>query len=100
MSFGLADKTIQLINLVFSEYEDIEEVIIYGSRVKGSFKNGSDIDLTLKGKDLTLKTMFSIEDKLDDLLLPYTIDISIFSQINNSELIDHINRLGEVFYQK
>ena len=87
MSFGLADKTIQLINLVFSEYEDIEEVIIYGSRVKGSFKNGSDIDLTLKGKDLTLKTMFSIEDKLDDLLLPYTIDISIFSQINNSELI-------------
>jgi len=100
MPFGLTDKTIQQINDVFAQFTAIEQVIIYGSRAQGNYKNGSDIDLTIKGKDLTMQLIFVIEDKLDDLLLPYTFDLSLFEQINNPDLINHIHRVGEVFYHK
>lgn len=45
--FGLKEATIKKIWAVFSEYPLVAKVVIYGSRAKGNFKNGSDIDLTL-----------------------------------------------------
>lgn len=85
---------------IFAKYESVEEVIVYGSRAKGNHKNASDIDLTLKGTGLNLPTLYAIENELDDLLLPYTIDLSLFQQLSNSNLVDHIQRVGQVFYQK
>jgi len=100
MLYGLATKTIQAVNMVFSNYENIEAVILYGSRVKGNFSPGSDIDLTLKGKGIKLQQLNKINIELDDLLLPYTFDLSIFDHISNSDLIEHIDRVGKVFYQQ
>ncbi len=98
--FGLKDKHIELIHSVFSRHPSVEKVIIYGSRAKGNPKNGSDIDLTLKGRALDLESIMKIEDELDDLLLPYKIDLSIFEKIENPDLVDHINRVGIEFYKK
>ena len=96
--YGLKDKHIKAINSVFSKYPQIEKAILYGSRAKGKYRNGSDIDLTLAGNDLDLSTLLRIETELDDLLLPYKIDLSILHKIENQDLIDHINRSGIVFY--
>ena len=52
MQFGLKQTTIDKINSVFEKYPDVEQVIIYGSRAKGNYRNGSDIDITLKGKEI------------------------------------------------
>ena len=98
MKFGLKKETIGKINKVFAEYPQIEEAILYGSRAKGNFKNGSDIDLALKGSKLTLSLVNTISLKIDGLLLPYSFDISIYKQINNPDVIDHIKRNGVVFY--
>jgi predicted nucleotidyltransferase len=46
MKFGLKDETIQKICDVFTRYPQVEKAILYGSRAKGNFHNGSDIDLT------------------------------------------------------
>ncbi|MCK5096873.1 MAG: nucleotidyltransferase domain-containing protein [Desulfobacteraceae bacterium] len=100
MLYGLNKEIVQKINKIFLHYDQIEEIIIYGSRAKGTFKPGSDIDLTLKGKDLNLKTLNKIGLDLDNLNLPYTFDISIYNRITNSDLIDHIKRVGKVFYKK
>lgn len=97
--FGLKQNDITLINHCFSQFSEIEQVIIYGSRAKGNFKNGSDIDLTIIG-DLDYKAMLKLENLLDDLLLPYTIDLSLHRQISNSDLLNHIQRVGKVFYRK
>ncbi len=56
----------------------LEEAILYGSRAKDTYKPGSDIDLTLKGQELDISVMNKISIKLDDLLLPYTFDLSIY----------------------
>jgi len=100
VKYGLKTSTIDQINQVFSTYPQIEQVIIYGSRAKGNFHNGSDIDLTIKGESLSPSHLMQIESKLDDLLLPYKFDLSQIHKIDNPELLDHIKRVGKTFYQK
>ena len=95
---GLKPRTVEAINGVFTRHPEVERAILYGSRAKGNYRNGSDIDLTLDGPDLNLGLLFSIENELDDLLLPYKIDLSIRRHISNPDLLDHINRVGKVFY--
>jgi len=98
--YGLDQETIKKINLVFQGFEGVEAVILYGSRAKGNFKPGSDIDMTLKGKKINLHLLNKISLELDNLLLPYTFDVSIYHQISNPDLINHISRVGKTFYPK
>lgn len=101
LRFGLKENTIHKICAVLSHYPQVDKAILYGSRAKGNYKNGSDIDLTLRsGKDLTLNMMLKIMDELDDLLLPYTIDLSIFDHISDPDVIEHIQRVGVTFYER
>lgn len=99
MRFGLKKETIEKICAVFSRYPQVEKAVLYGSRAKGNYKNGSDIDLTLYGNaDLTTTVLYKIIEEIDDLLLPYTIDLSIFGNISDADVIEHIQRVGVVFY--
>jgi predicted nucleotidyltransferase len=100
MKFGLKKEAIKKIRDIFKRYEPIEEVILYGSRAKGNFKPGSDIDLTLIGKGLNLKVLNKISLELDDLLLPFSFDLSLYHHIKQPDLIGHIQRVGKVFYSK
>ncbi|MBI4647634.1 MAG: nucleotidyltransferase domain-containing protein [Bacteroidia bacterium] len=100
MKFGLKDDIILKVNAILISHIEVEQAIIYGSRAKGNFKQGSDIDITLKGENLGLDILNKICREVDDLLLPYTFDISIFKQIKNNDLLDHIERVGIIFYNK
>ena len=98
--FGLPENHIKLIRSVFEKYTDVSKVILYGSRAKGNFRTGSDIDLTMTGEKLDFDTLLRISTELDDLLLPYNIDLSLFNLIDNKELKEHINGVGVVFYER
>ena len=100
MNFGLTDLTIQLITSVFLKHSEIEEVVIYGSRAKGNYREGSDIDLTLIGQGLSYDLLSTILQEIDDLNTPYLFDISIFSSLNSPDLEEHITRVGKTFYKK
>ena len=101
MKYGLSEQTLQKIRDVFNQYSQVEEVVLYGSRARGDYKNGSDIDLTLRGGDALTHTILSkIANDLDDQLLPYTIDLSIFKNIRNPDMVEQIERVGVVFYKK
>ncbi len=76
--FGLKDTDIHLINSVFENYSCITKI----------------------GEDINLTTLLKIENELDDLLLPYQIDLSIYNKIENLDLISHIKRMGIVFYER
>ena len=99
MTYGLKDKDITAIKNVFAGFKQIEQAIIYGSRAKGNYKPASDIDITFKGNGLDTTVINKIATRLDDLLLPYTFDLSIHAHIQNPDLIEHIKRVGKVFYQ-
>ena len=98
--YGLLPSVVDSINQVFRQYPKIERAIIYGSRAKGNYKIGSDIDLTLIAPDLSLSELLAIENEIDDLMLPYKLDLSSMDSIENNELIDHIKRVGKPFYVK
>ncbi|HQV69510.1 MAG TPA: nucleotidyltransferase domain-containing protein [Thermoflexales bacterium] len=100
MRFGLSETAIQNMRDVFARHPQVERVILYGSRAKGNYKNGSDIDLTLQGDGLTLRALYRVMDDLDELLLPHSIDLSIMAHIDDPAVLDHIRRVGVVFYAK
>ena len=101
MKYGLSNQTLQKIRDIFVQYPQVEEVVLYGSRAGGDYKNGSDIDLTLRGGDALTHTILSrIANDLDDQLLPYTIDLSIFENIRNPEMVEQIERIGVPLYKK
>ena len=100
MKFGLREETIKKINSVFEKIPEMQEAIIYGSRAKGNYRIGSDIDLTLKGTNLTSDILSQIADEIDELNTPYLFDISIFERLNAPDLEEHINRVGKIFYSR
>ncbi len=81
-------------------YPSIEKDILYGSRAKGTFKPGSDLDLVIVGDQLEFKDQLNFSGDLDDSYQPYFFDIAILSHIKNEALLDHIKRVGKVIYEK
>ena len=100
MNHGLAGAVVARIHQVLARHPEVERAILYGSRAKGNFKPGSDVDLTLAGDNLNLAILGRIDEELDDLLLPYKFDLSIFGKIAHADLLDHIRRVGIPFYEK
>jgi type I restriction enzyme S subunit len=100
MKYGLTETAVGKIRAVFARFPAIEKAVLYGSRAKGNFKPGSDIDLTLYGEALTSDLCSAIASALDDLLLPYTIDLSVFEELNHAKLREHIERVGVLFYER
>lgn len=96
--FGLTPSVIAMIRSVFAHYPTVTEVRVYGSRAKGNYKAGSDIDLSIMDKDVSSMQLMQIASEFDDLPTLYSIDLSLFRQIDNPALTEHILRVGKVFY--
>ncbi|MBF0205284.1 MAG: nucleotidyltransferase domain-containing protein [Oligoflexia bacterium] len=97
LKFGLQPKTVDALKSVFKAYSQIDSVVIYGSRAKGNYRNGSDIDLTIVAPALTLSDLLKIEDDIEELMLPYKVDLSLFHLIENPDVVEHIKRVGKKF---
>ena len=101
--FGLSAGTIAQLLAVLAQHPHVDRAVIYGSRVKGNYRPGSDIDMTLYtcvGTDIDHRELVAIADEIDDLLLPYTVDLSVFDHLSTPALREHIERLGQVLYAK
>ncbi len=95
--FGLEESVVQRICSVFAQEQHLEKVWIYGSRAKGNYRKGSDIDLCLEGA-LDLADLLKFRMLLDDLNLPYLMDLSLKHQIQNKDLVENIERCGVLFW--
>ena len=100
MNHGLSANTVERIVSALAHYPEIEKAVLYGSRAKGNYRNGSDIDLTLFGDGINFSLLTRLDNELDDLLLPYKFDLSFFADLTHPELIDHIRRVGVVVYER
>lgn len=97
--FGLSISDIDVIIGILEAYPEINEVIIFGSRAKETYKKGSDIDIALKGMKLE-PIVSQIAGKLnEETTLPYYFDVVDYESIGSSNLKDHIDRVGIVLYK-
>lgn len=94
---GLPEAAVNKICGIFRDYPGISRVILYGSRAMGTYRHGSDIDLCLDAEPLGLTELLAIENKIDDLLLPWKVDLSLMHALDNPALLEHIRRVGVDF---
>ena len=100
MTFGLSDATIEKIRSVFARYPQVEKAVLYGSRAKGTYKPGSDIDLSLEGPALDWRVVGRLYEALDDLLLPYKFSLIVHDKALDPEVAAHIARVGITVFER
>lgn len=98
--FGLSDEVINDICEVFNKHANIQKVLIFGSRAKGSYSEGSDIDLAAVGDDISFNQLMDINIQIEDLELLYKVDVVDYKKKIGTPIGDHIDRVGLLFYSK
>lgn len=100
VQFGLPDDVLPRQLAVLSNNRKVKQIALFGSRAKGNSPDGSDIDLCLDEDALSQKDLAELDASIDDLLLPWKVDIAVWQQIDNPELIAHIERVGVTLFSK
>jgi predicted nucleotidyltransferase len=99
MEYGLTERTFNMLNAIFRKYPGVKQAVLYGSRAKGKYRRGSDIDISLKTDDAFTRTdLLHIAGDFDDSDMPYFIDVSIYDRLSNPDLKAHIDRVGKILY--
>lgn len=98
-SFGLRAEDIETIRAILAQYPAVETALVFGSRAKGNYKRGSDVDLALQGAELTERTAAQIAYYLnEETIMPYHFDVLSYGSITNPTLRAHIDRVGREIY--
>ena len=100
MPYGLEKNDVELIVNVLETNNKVSKALLFGSRAKGNFEAGSDIDIAIQGAELKLNDVIDLRIAFDELLLPYKFDIVIYNRISEPDLLDHIKRVGIELYTK
>lgn len=96
---GLSDKELSTLREVFTKFDAIEEVVLFGSRARGTHKKASDVDLAIKGKNIDLDTLAKLQYTLEEETnLPYFFDVVIYDKIKDDALKRAIDEGGEKLY--
>ncbi|MGM0566098.1 MAG: nucleotidyltransferase family protein [Bacteroidota bacterium] len=98
--YGLEKSDIRDIVSILKRNKKVQQIILFGSRVKNTYSNGSDIDIALKGDHLNTNDIINLSVDLDELDLPYKIDLVIYERIEEEALKEHINRVGVILFHR
>jgi len=98
--FGLTERDMATIHSIFESYPEVKTVLIFGSRAKGNYRLGSDVDLAIMNEGVSLKRLAQMRRDFEESSLPYIMDLVDFTKVDHLEFIDHINRVGIPFYLK
>ena len=93
--FGIDAETLRRLSEILLSDQKVSKALIFGSRSKGDFQKGSDIDIALSGSKISIEDILSMKIRLEQLMLPYTVDLIRFENISNQELKEHIKRVGK-----
>lgn len=97
--FGLTERDMATVSDIFRKAPEIKEVWIFGSRAKGNYKTGSDIDLAIINELANAKIISWLSSEISESSLPYKVDMVYLPDLNNKELSEHIKRVGILFYK-
>lgn len=97
--YGISERSFRLLLRTFETYPEIDQVLLFGSRAKGNYKNGSDIDLAIKGEKVGPDLIFRLKSTFNERLpIPYFVDVVGYENLDHKALKEHIERVGKVIY--
>jgi len=99
-SHGLSAATLEKVRAVLERFPEVERAVLFGSRAKGTYNPGSDIDLALEGAALDWRTVGRLYDALDDQLLPYKFSLIVHDKALDPEVAAHIARVGIPLFER
>ncbi len=97
---GISEKVMSEIKSVFSNFPEVEKAVLFGSRAKGNFYEGSDFDIAVYGEKLNFEHTLDLSIELDTVGLLQAIDLVHFEKIKEPELKKHIERVGILIYDR
>lgn len=97
--YGLTERDMKTIQDIFKRYSDITQVRLFGSRAKGNYKQGSDIDLVLMDTGVSSKVMSDIAFEFEESSLPYMVDLVNYPTLKHKNLLSILIELG-LFFMK
>ncbi len=101
MRYGLTETELQMIIEYLVRHSEVEEAVLFGSRVLGSYKKASDIDIAIKGARVTPFTAAALKAELEEeTTIPYFFDIVSYRQLTHREFIQHIDSYGVSIYKR
>lgn len=101
MKFGLKEEDIAYIVTALSKFDEIKKAAIFGSRAKGNYKPGSDVDIAVFGEDISFSTIAHLHFMLEeDSPMPYFFDIVDYTHLAHRELKEHIKRVGITIFDR
>ena len=92
--FGLTVRDMQVLKSVFTKYPSVKSIVVFGSRAKGTYSTGSDIDLAIMDNLDSDETLRKIKNDFEDSPLPYFVDLVSYPCLNDSRFKEHIDRVG------
>ncbi|ONI45022.1 hypothetical protein AN641_00955 [Candidatus Epulonipiscioides gigas] len=93
--YGINEQVYIKLQEYFEYTSGIEQVILYGSRAKGTHFYSSDIDICVT---YTGKNKFDVINTLEDIVGVYSIDI-VFADKLNQNLKQQIDKYGITIYK-
>ena len=99
MQYGLKQQYIDELRAILRDIPGIEEVVLYGSRARGDYGRGSDIDICLKGEQITPSDVVSLKTALYESRIPYFFDVCVWNNIKNEDFKNNIIRDGKVIFE-
>ena len=100
MRHGLPERSLDKLLRTIIREPKVEGIVLYGSRAKDSFRDGSDINLCLDAPELDFSGLMHLENEVDDLLLPWKVDLAIRQRIDNPDLLSLIERVGTTLFRR
>lgn len=101
MKFGLKEQDLMFVIKTMEKFSEIEKAAIFGSRAKGNYKPGSDIDIAIFGEDVCFDTISKLHTILEDESpMPYFFDIFDYTHSDSEDLKAHVDRVGKTIYEK
>lgn len=91
---GLTTQMIEKIRSVIANDPRIERIILFGSRAKGTFREGSDIDLAVDGTEIGTRDAAKWREELEEQLFPWSVDVVPITTQTDPAILDHIRRVG------
>jgi predicted nucleotidyltransferase len=98
--FGLTEDVCASLRHIFEKIDGVNEVLVFGSRAKGTYTSGSDIDIVLKGKDISFDTILTVMSEIENLQLLYRTDVLNYNTIKDQAVLEHIDRVGQTLWKR
>ena len=98
-TYGIDQKTRQQLLFLCFSFSSVNKIILYGSRARGDFREGSDIDLAVDAPNMTTREFSILWNEIDDLPVVYIMDLVHLQALTNTDLISAIHHDGIEIYR-